>query len=502
MQNLVTRLGTRESLNFFALLFLAAVILCGQIQNEVIYSVDGIVYALIGKELALRPLLEWAVPTWNHQPFYEHPPLMPWLLALSFKALGISTLAALLVPVTLSLGTVAVTYGIGRVLGGPPFGLLAGAALTLTPQFVKDGRNPMLEPALMFFLMLTLLLHLRKHALLAGISLALAVLSKGPPALLAPAVMAVYSIIYERQDRGALIRLGKTLVLCLILLGAFDLWHFSVAQRSFWGAYLASQLRFTIVESRGNATNDWTYYLAILFRYWPWLPFVLASPIAFAKKRALRPVALVGGLVFLGTLLGFTLMSHKAAWYTGIYYGGASLLVACTLSLVLPAERIERGFKVAVLTLCLPLLFLSASFPGILLSFGRPFETFMEKASHDPAHLQVSGMAVADCIPLEPWKGPFFFTFYLDATRVECADPQARYQLIDYRRPPTGSSTRTLFALHPFALVTSSSNEGPTQQPNEPKARRSHFQCGGESRPAGPPARAPQTKVRPDQNAY
>ena len=37
-----------------AMLFLAIVLLWNQIQNDVLRSVDGVVYALVGKELAHR----------------------------------------------------------------------------------------------------------------------------------------------------------------------------------------------------------------------------------------------------------------------------------------------------------------------------------------------------------------------------------------------------------------------------------------------------------------
>ena len=54
-----------------------------------------------------------------------------------------------------------------------------------------------------------------------------------------------------------------------------DLWHRAVAGTSFFAHYISHQLRFTIIEGRGAAANDWTYYLNTFLRDWPWWPFVL-----------------------------------------------------------------------------------------------------------------------------------------------------------------------------------------------------------------------------------
>ena len=152
--SLRARLAAPDVRHVLLLMFLAAVVLCGQIQNEVLYSVDGIVYALVGKELTLKPFSQWVILTWNGSPFYEHPHLTPWLLGASMKLFGVSTLTAILPIVLISLATVLLAYLLGRALLDHRLGLLAGTVLTLTPEFVRGGRNPMLEPALMFFIML------------------------------------------------------------------------------------------------------------------------------------------------------------------------------------------------------------------------------------------------------------------------------------------------------------------------------------------------------------
>ena len=156
--------------------------------------------ALVGKELTLKPISQWVILTWNGAPFYEHPHLTPWLLGASMKLFGVSTLTALLPIVLIALATVLLAYLLGRALLDHRLGLLAGTVITLTPEFVRGGRNPMLEPALMFFIMLAVYFHVVvtrpgrffRNTILSGLSLGLAFLAKGPPAVLALAVIVAF----------------------------------------------------------------------------------------------------------------------------------------------------------------------------------------------------------------------------------------------------------------------------------------------------------------------
>src|SRR5262245_37367259 len=106
LQFLKGRLGQPDVRQVLFLMLLAVVILGGQIENEVLYSSDGIVYSLVGKELASRSIDKWSFLTWNGVPFYEHPHLTPWMLGISMRLFGVSTLSAILPIVLLSLVTV------------------------------------------------------------------------------------------------------------------------------------------------------------------------------------------------------------------------------------------------------------------------------------------------------------------------------------------------------------------------------------------------------------
>ena len=59
---------------------------------------------------------------------------------------------------------------------------------------------------------------------------------------------------------------------------------------------------------------------------------------------------------------------------------------------------------------------------------------------------RLNGELIADCVGVEPWKGPFFLSFYLGAHKVECADPAARLKIVDNRNYVTESGYRLVYS--------------------------------------------------------
>ncbi len=371
------------------MMFLAAVILWNQIENEVFYSVDDVVYALVAKELTKKPFAEWVVLTWFQAPFHEHPHLTPWMLGVCMAVFGVSTTTAIVPIALLSTLTVLLTYGLGRHLPDHRYGLLAATTLALTPQFVKGGRNPMLEPALMFFIVLTVYCHIRatestRHAytVLTGLSLGLAVLAKGAPAALAVAVIVGFQGM-ARLFPDQLARFGvpwgrfaahllSAIVVCLALLALVDLWHYAMVGKSFFAHYLVGQWKRTVLD-RGQA-NDLLYYVKIFLEYWPWVPFIIVSiPLGIWKKdRVAVPALILSSLVTGGTLLSFTLLAHKAPWYVAIHYVSSSLMAALTLRYVLPESWMQKHYARACAGCAIAILCLSATVPSLFFELPAP----------------------------------------------------------------------------------------------------------------------------------
>ncbi len=146
-------------------------------------------YAEIAREILL--LRDWHIPHLNLFPYLEKPPLVYWLTALSFKVLGYTELAARLPSAAAALGGLLLAYGLARSLWGTGPALMGATVLATCSGYVVLGRLLTLD--MTFAFLLNLAIGLGYLALRRGRSrlwpwaygaLGLAVLSKGPVALL------------------------------------------------------------------------------------------------------------------------------------------------------------------------------------------------------------------------------------------------------------------------------------------------------------------------------
>ena len=100
-------------------------------------------YAQIPKEMLLNG--SWVVPTLQGEPYLDKPPLMYWLVALSYRAFGVSPEAARLVPALCVHLTILAVYLIGRRSIGERSAFWAAILLSVAPGFVSIARLLLLD---------------------------------------------------------------------------------------------------------------------------------------------------------------------------------------------------------------------------------------------------------------------------------------------------------------------------------------------------------------------
>ncbi|MGW4528682.1 ArnT family glycosyltransferase [Amycolatopsis sp. NPDC004378] len=130
----------------------------------------------------------------------DKPPAGLWLMALSARLFGFSVLSVLVPQVLLGVGSVAVLHAAVRRAAGPLGGLIAGAALAVTPVAVMIFRYDNPDVVLVFVLVAAAYAVVRalekgstRWLVVAGVFVGLAVLTKmGQGLLTLPAVAAAY----------------------------------------------------------------------------------------------------------------------------------------------------------------------------------------------------------------------------------------------------------------------------------------------------------------------
>ncbi len=470
----------KENSLFLSLLFLGIILLTIQLETVTLRSVDGAVYSSMGRELTEKPFLDWIVLTFRGgEKFYENPHFMPFFLATFIKVFGVGAVSVVLPAVLLSIGSLIANYKIGKLVLDQRFGLLSMFCLLAIPQFIKEGRNPMLETALMMFTLWSIYFGLRslketkKWSLVSGIVCGFAFLSKGPISFLAPAVILSMALIskikifemkdYENDFKDLMLKVLFFIIGFSIVLGVIDIWHLAVTGTSFWKSYYEVRLLYTMNHPTAalvqNVGGDHLFYLKmILKKHIPWVYVALIAPVLFffyknkhqEQIKKVYPALIVGMLMFWGYLFGFSIITFKAPWYMNTYFGGLALLSAVSIYLVTNQKFRARYLVVTVNTIAITLLFLSSSFPSIFKSKKRVFESFLIQAQKNLGN-KLKGHYVKDCISIGEWRGPFIVHYFLGAKITSC-ESNSQYSLVNLEN--YNKKNKILYSVYPIALVT------------------------------------------------
>lgn len=109
-------------------------------------------HAEIAREMRLAH--DWITPRIDGVRYVDQPPLLHWLVSVSFGAAGVTPFAARLWPALAAVGCAVLTARLGVALGGPRLGLLAGLMVAANLGVFVYGRTA--RPELPFVCCVTL----------------------------------------------------------------------------------------------------------------------------------------------------------------------------------------------------------------------------------------------------------------------------------------------------------------------------------------------------------
>ncbi|MBN2566194.1 MAG: glycosyltransferase family 39 protein [Candidatus Eisenbacteria bacterium] len=273
----------------WVLILSALVVFSANLGHLSLKSYDDCYYAAKGLEM-WRSGPGFTV-TQGGAPDFQNPPLTFWLLAGSFSLLGDNDLAARLPSLVLSILVLLMIYRVGLLLFGRRAGLVAVAALLLTPMYVMYSRRCMTEMPLTAGVVGAIWLYVeglgrpRLHALIA-LPLAVGILSKSVLGLMPVLVFAGTALSPRLRPmfRNPWLWLG---VLGGLALGA----SWSVQQYLVHGsAFLQGHWGFQIVGRATGESSGETVTLIRAIAGYPGLLFEQYEPVILTA---------LAGLVFL-----------------------------------------------------------------------------------------------------------------------------------------------------------------------------------------------------------
>jgi 4-amino-4-deoxy-L-arabinose transferase-like glycosyltransferase len=212
-------------LSLIVILALAVLPYCINLGSSSLWDSNEAFYAQTPREMIDAG--DYVNPTFNYQPRFNKPPLVYWVVALFYRALGVSEAVERLPIALAALALIGSALCLGRTAFSPDAGLIAAIVLASTPRFLMFSRRIVIDVFLAMFMSLALLLFAlsqrsprwrRSCLVLMYVAIALGVLTKGPVSILLPgAAILLYLAIDRRLGVLRELMVGPGLVIVLLI---------------------------------------------------------------------------------------------------------------------------------------------------------------------------------------------------------------------------------------------------------------------------------------------
>jgi len=300
---------------------------------------EGLV-AQVAKEIWQAPFnsLTWLHPTMWGEPYWNKPPLVHWLIALSYAIGGVNEWTARLPGALLTAISVPLFYWLSREVFHRRSPAVCATLVYLTSlPVVRLGRLAMLDGAILCFLIGMMLCLLRsrrdyRYTLGVGIGLGLICLTKG---IMVGLLLGAIGLGFLAWDTPRLLR--SSYLWYGILLGMLPVLLWYGLQWVHYGQLFVSnnlgsqsfQRIWTDVEQNRGA--PWYYLLEILKYGVPWILFLpLGYQLAWEQRNlGWAKLALVWGGVYLAAI---SVMATKLPWYILPLYPALALAIGAGLA--------------------------------------------------------------------------------------------------------------------------------------------------------------------------
>ncbi|MCA1714415.1 MAG: glycosyltransferase family 39 protein [Gammaproteobacteria bacterium] len=247
---------------------------------------------------------EWLFPHRGRELYPDKPPLYFWLLGAAYALVRDWTWTFLLPSLLAALGTLALTYDLGRRLWAPRTGLWAAVAVLCTAQFVYQAKRAQIDPTVTLFITLGVY-GIARHTLLGPhwrwywlgcFAAGLGVITNGV-GFIALLALLPYAAMRWRRWPGVIApgpgHSGHWALGAVAFFAAIALWFVPMLITALTSgdpehrAYL-DELLFRQTATRYTAAwhhqqPPW-YYLGVIAGFW--LPFSLALPWLLPHWRA------------------------------------------------------------------------------------------------------------------------------------------------------------------------------------------------------------------------
>jgi 4-amino-4-deoxy-L-arabinose transferase-like glycosyltransferase len=294
----------------------------------------------------------------NFKPFWEKPPLYIWMQVFSMKLFGINEFAARFPNAVCGIATLLLLYRIGFKYRGQQFArlwVLAFGGSILPFLYFKSG---IIDPWFNLFIFLgfvKLTTYLENpgplNALLSGLFIGLAILTKGPVALLVFLLAAgIYVLVKRFRFEFRWVDIGWFLLALSFIGGLWFLLQILSGNLDIVRQFISYQIRLFQTKDAGHG-GFLLYHFVVLF-----LGVFPAS--VFALKAVVRPKPMNGNpdnfyllmfILFWVVLILFTIVRTKIVHYSSLCYFPLTFFAAWVIEQYLSERKPFTRWQVLAL---------------------------------------------------------------------------------------------------------------------------------------------------------
>lgn len=313
------------------------------IGNMPLFDWDEINFAECAREMLVSG--NYSEVQLYFQPFWEKPPLFIWFQALSMKVFGVNELAARLPNVVCGVLTLLLVFNLGKRHFSLRTGLLWTLLFTgsLLPHlYFKSG---IIDPWFNLFIFLSVYFFILfsnytgfkqqwRYALLSGVSIGLAVLTKGPVALLILGLVITTWMVLKKQYRLWMSASFWIFVLSALFMGsAWFLYEIANGKWKVVEAFITYQIRLFSTEDADHGGPFVFHFVILLLGCFPASLIFLSG---WRNKENLTPFQLhfrlVAFILFWVVLILFSVVKTKIIHYSSLCYLPLTGLAAVSIS--------------------------------------------------------------------------------------------------------------------------------------------------------------------------
>lgn len=347
------------------IILVSSVVFIPLIGNCPLFDWDEINFAECAREMVVTG--NYSQVQLNYNPFWEKPPFFIWLQAISMNVFGVNEFAARFPNAVCSVVSLCMIYLIGKKVNSQKFGLVWALIYTGTilPHFYS--KSGIIDPWFNLFIFgsfYQLLLHFNnpvgkeglRTSVLAGFFLGMAVLTKGPAAIVIIGAFLGALWGFHRFKKVTTLKFILVFMISLMLTGfSWFIIEFLRGNSHVIKAFFEYQVRLFNTEDSNHGGFLLYHFVVLLFGCFPTSLLMILSIKKSKHDTPFQKHIKLGMMILFFVVLGiFTLVKTKIVHYSSLCYLPITYLAAYSVFKLISGEyKIKTWFTGAFILISL-----------------------------------------------------------------------------------------------------------------------------------------------------